>query len=168
MCIKFALLFIAIFFFLIMAPNCDVKRTSLIKSAAACVCVCVCVGVGSHQSSIVYRGFNKLLIRADVQYGCSLLEWDDRSRQMCLFSPSRTLLFLPIAAIGTGSVDWEQSRFMCRLHTHTHTHGCYCSCVCATCAEYFSSLRLFTAPRSPRLSVSICGLKVPCTVNSVR
>ncbi len=59
-----------------------------------CVSVCVCVleaavhGVSSHQSTIVYRGLNKLLIRADVQYRFSLLEWDDRSKQMCLFFPS--------------------------------------------------------------------------------
>lgn len=120
------------------------------------MCVCVCVGgggVSSHQSSIVYRGLNKLLIRADVQYRFSLLERNDRSEQMCLFFLSWTALFLPIAAIRTGSVDWERSRFMCGLHTH----GCYCSCICATCAEYFSSLRLFTAlwfppPRSVSIS----------------
>lgn len=148
MCIHSALLFC---YFLInngTKLGCKMNSPNKRQRLHACVSEAALHGVSSHQSSIVYRGLNKLLIRADIQYGCSLLEWADRSEQMCLLFPSWTVLFLPIAAIRTGSMDWEHSRFMCRLHTH----GCYCSCICATCAEYFSSLRLFTAlwfPPSP-------------------
>jgi len=71
-----------------MAPNCDVKRTSLIKSAAACVCVCVCVLV-----SVLIRAV--LCIEAltscssELMYSTDAVFWNET------IAPDRCACFLP-------------------------------------------------------------------------
>lgn len=132
------------------SPNKQIKC-----SGCTCVCVCVLEAVVSVLIRAVLCIEALTSCSSELMYSTDAVSWNETiplNRCACFF-PSQTVLFLSVAAIRAGSIDWECSRFMCGLHTH----GCYCSCICATCAEYFSSLRLFTAlwfppPRSVSIS----------------
>lgn len=86
MCINSALLFIAIF--LIINGTKLGCKMNIPNKVSGCMRVCVCVGVSSHQSSIVYRGFNKPLI--SLMYSTDAVFWNETiapNRCACFFPP---------------------------------------------------------------------------------
>jgi len=89
----------------------------------ACVCVCVCACWRRRcMVSVLIRALLCIEVltscSSELMYSTDSVSWNETiapNRCACFFP----VLFLSIAAIRTGSMDWEGSRFMCRLHTHT-------------------------------------------------
>ncbi len=91
--------------------------------ACVCVSVCLCVCACWRRRCMVSVLIRALLCiealtscSSELMYSTDSVSWNETiapNRCACFFP----VLFLSIAAIRTGSMDWEGSRFMCRLHT---------------------------------------------------